>query len=86
MYLPHDGSSGYGCQVAFPLNATNQKPKYRISLGTTWQDWKSMGGGGATISASAPTDTEALWIDGDGLMRYFNGVSWVPVKTNAVWG
>lgn len=84
MYLPHANSNGNGCQIAYPFDTT-QKPKYRTSTGTTWQDWKSMGGGGATISASAPTDTEALWIDSTGLMRYYNGSAWVVVKTNAVW-
>lgn len=86
MFLPHMNNNGFGCQIAFPLDSTTQKPKYRIAMSAVWQDWKSLGGGGATISSSAPSDTEALWIDNNGLMRYHNGSAWTPVKTNAVWG
>lgn len=85
MYVPSRDSGGLACQIAFPLNITTQKPKYRNTIGNTWQEWKSMGGGGATISTIAPTDTEALWIDSSGLMKYYNGSAWVAVKTNAVW-
>ena len=84
MYLPHT-SAGNGCQIAYPLDSATQKPKYRIALGTTWKAWKSMGGSGAVISATAPADTESLWIDSAGLMKYHNGTTWVAVKTNAVW-
>ena len=45
MYLPHN-ATGYGCQVAFPLDSTNQKPKYRISIRTTWQAWSNLNDGG----------------------------------------
>ena len=45
MYLPHN-ATGYGCQIAYPLDSATQKPKYRIALGTTWQDWQNFNDGG----------------------------------------
>lgn len=47
MYLPHaNNSSGYGYQVAYPLNNVTLKPKCRMALGTVWQDWQNFNDGG----------------------------------------
>lgn len=53
--------------------------------GTTWTTIET-GSGGSYVGATAPTDTELLWIDtgNGGVMKYHNGTSWVATK--AVWG
>ena len=44
------------------------------------------GTGGSYVGATAPENTEILWIDtsSGGVMKYYNGTSWVATK--AVWG
>lgn len=44
MYLMHT-NTGYGCQIAFPLNFDG-KAYWRIALGTTWGAWKNIADGG----------------------------------------
>ena len=44
------------------------------------------GSGGVVISASAPANTKAFWIDtgNGGIAKYYNGTAWVPIAS--VWG
>ncbi|MBQ8195302.1 MAG: hypothetical protein IJZ47_08025 [Oscillospiraceae bacterium] len=45
-YMRHSNGDGYGMQIAFPLNGPSQPPRYRTSLGTTWDAWKNFNDGG----------------------------------------
>lgn len=61
----------------------NEELQYKN--GETWTTIET-GSGGSYVGASAPADIELLWIDtsNGGVMKYYNGTSWVATK--AVWG
>ena len=41
-YFMHSDSNGYGCQLAFPLNGSDYRPRYRTSFEMTWDEWKEI--------------------------------------------
>ena len=53
--------------------------------GSNWNTIE-IGAGGSYVGTTAPTNTELLWIDtgNSGVLKYYNGTSWVATK--AVWG
>lgn len=53
--------------------------------GSTWTTIET-GVGGSYVGKTAPSNTEILWVDtgNGGVMKYYNGTSWVATK--AVWG
>ena len=56
-YYRHLDNNGYGFQVAFPLTNSNQNlPRWRSSVGTTWNNWIEMGNGKANGGNSDSVD------------------------------
>lgn len=85
-----DSSGGTSHQLGFTDNG-NMYVRTSDTAGTGWSGWQKVLTDTNTKTSSyiksdtAPTDTEALWIDTtNGTMKYHNGTAWVPIK--AVWG
>lgn len=60
--LPHD-NTGHLMQIAFPLNTSVYRPKYRLSFGNSWQSWRPINDN-VFVQSSAPATPQAndLWI------------------------
>lgn len=57
-YLRHTDNNGFGCQIAFPIDGPDNLPRYRTSIGPTWDEWKmfSDGGNAATLETHPASD------------------------------
>ena len=67
-YFHHIYGSGYGLQLAFPLNKPLEQPRYRTSTGNGWDEWKLLSDGGNAASLeSHPASDFVLKSDYDAL-------------------
>ena len=67
-YFHHIYGSGYGFQLAFPLNKPLEQPRYRTSTGNGWDEWKLLSDGGNAASLeSHPASDFVLKSDYDAL-------------------
>ena len=64
-YFMHSDSNGYGCQLAFPLNGNDYRPRYRTSNEMTWNEWKEI-----TTLSDIPTSLPANGGNADTLQSY----------------
>lgn len=67
-YFHHIYGSGYGLQLAFPLNKPLEQPRYRTSAENGWDEWKLLSDGGNAASLeSHPASDFVLKSDYDAL-------------------
>ena len=67
-FFRHTDNVGYGCQLVFPLNNTNEFPYYRESIGLSWGEWKKLCDGGDAVTLEThPASDFVLKTDYDAL-------------------
>lgn len=67
-YFHHMYESGYGLQIAFPMDSLSELPRYRTSDKNGWKNWRMISdGGNAAALESHPTSDFVLKSDYDAL-------------------